>query len=192
MLQAVLLDRDGVINRERADYVKSWAEFELLPGALDALHCLAMRNVPVLVITNQSCVGRGIVAPNTLDEIHFRLRELVLHAGGRLDAFYVCPHTPETHCYCRKPMPGLLLRAARDFGLNLERCVFVGDSLTDYLVARAVGCAPLLVRSGRQGPELCDLVGPDVPVVADLAAAVELILCGPVARSRVQEVHHAV
>lgn len=192
MLQAVLLDRDGVINRQRPDYVKSWSEFELLPGALDALHCLAVRNVPVLVITNQSCVGRGIVAPSTLDEIHERLRTLVLHAGGRLDAFYVCPHTPETHCNCRKPMPGLLLRAARDFQLNLARCVFVGDALTDYLAARAAGCSPLLVRSGRQGPELSDMVSADVPVVADLAAAVELILCGPVARSRQQEVRHAV
>lgn len=179
MLQAVFLDRDGVINRQRAGYVTSWSEFELLPGALHALCCLAALSVPILVITNQSAVGRGLISPGELDDIHERLRALVEEAGGRLDGFYVCPHSPETNCRCRKPWPGLLLQAARDFHLQQQGCIFVGDALSDYLAARAAGCNSILVRSGRQGPQLSDMVGPDVPVVADLAAAAELILNSP-------------
>ncbi|MFN8469205.1 MAG: HAD family hydrolase [Caldilineaceae bacterium] len=153
-LHAVFLDRDGTLNRERADYVKSWQEFEWLPGALDALAVLATLDVPVLVVTNQSALGRGILDPSALHAIHAQARAEALAAGGRVDDFLICPHAPADGCACRKPKPGLLLQAAARYNLDLQCCVFVGDSLTDMQAAEAAGCGWLLVRTGRQGTSL--------------------------------------
>jgi D-glycero-D-manno-heptose 1,7-bisphosphate phosphatase len=152
--QAIFLDRDGTINRERADYVKTWQEYEWLPGALSALAALAKLEVPILVVTNQSVVGRGILAAGALQAIHAQARAEALAAGGRLDDFLICPHAPADLCACRKPKPGLLLEAAARYNLDLRRCVFVGDSITDMQAAVAAGCAWLLVRTGRQGATL--------------------------------------
>lgn len=181
--RALFLDRDGVINRQVAGYVTSWEEVELLPGALAALARLAAFDGPVLVISNQSAIARGLVAAETVAEIHARLRALVATAGGRIDGFYVCPHHPEAGCGCRKPRPGLLQRAAAEHGLALEKCVFVGDAVTDYQAALAAGCASILVRSGRQGGQIDALAasvhaaqGVDTAapvVVANLAAAAD-------------------
>lgn len=156
MLQGILLDRDGVINRERSDYVKSWQEFEWLPGVLPALASLATLALPICVLTNQSAIGRGIVIASQIDEIHWRLQRCVRDAGGRIDAFFVCPHHPDARCECRKPKPGLLYQAAHTFALDLRNCVFVGDSITDYQAALAAGCHAILVRSGLQGASLED------------------------------------
>jgi D-glycero-D-manno-heptose 1,7-bisphosphate phosphatase len=185
-LQAVFLDRDGTINRERADYVKSWQEYEWLPGSLAALTALARLDVPIFVVTNQSAVGRGILDGGALDAIHAQLRAEVVAAGGRLDGFLVCPHAPQDHCTCRKPQPGLLLAAARLYHLELSRCVFVGDTVTDMQAAVAAGCASILVRTGRQGEQLDTLLagiatdGALVSVVADLDAAVHLLAAASV------------
>ena len=153
-LQAIFVDRDGTLNRERADYVKSWQEYEWLPGALDALAVLAMLGVPILVVTNQSAIGRGILDPGVLHAIHAQAQAEAQAAGGRLDDFLVCPHAPADNCACRKPKPGLLLDAAVRYNLDLQRCVFVGDSLTDMQAAEAAGCPWILLRSGRQGSAL--------------------------------------
>ncbi len=152
--QAIFLDRDGTLNRERADYVKSWQEYEWLPGALDALAVLATLGVPILVVTNQSAIGRGILDSGVLHAIHAQAQAEAQAAGGRLDDFLICPHAPADSCACRKPKPGLLLDAAMRYNLDLRRCVFVGDSLTDMQAAAAAGSAWLLVRTGRQGPTL--------------------------------------
>lgn len=152
--QAIFLDRDGTLNRERADYVKSWQEYEWLPGALDALAMLAALDAPILVVTNQSAIGRGILDFGVLHTIHARARAEAQAAGGRLDDFLVCPHAPAAGCACRKPRPGLLLQAAARYNLDLRKCVFVGDSLTDMQAAAAAGCLCILVRTGRQGPAL--------------------------------------
>lgn len=178
MLQAILLDRDGVINRERADYVKCWEELDILPGALAALRRLAAVPVPICVVTNQSAIGRKLVAAQTVDAIHRRLAARVAAQGGRIDAFFVCPHHPDAGCACRKPQPGLLLQAAQRFGLDLRRCILVGDSFTDHLAAAAVHCPSILVQSGRQGHQLPRALqgAVDVPLVADLSAAVDQIL----------------
>jgi len=178
MLQAILLDRDGVINRERVDYVKCWEEMEILPGALAALRLLAGLSIPICVLTNQSAIGRRIVSAQTVHELHTRLAALVAAHGGRLDAFFVCPHRPDEGCTCRKPKPGLLLQAAQRFGLDLTRCVFVGDSDTDRMAAMAVGCPSILVQTGRRGvalPHLPDDAA-DVSIVTDLTVAAEDIL----------------
>ena len=180
-MQAIFLDRDGVINRERADYVKAWDEFEFLPAVLPALRTLARLDVPILVISNQSAIGRGLVSQATVEAIHQRARRLIEQAGGRVDGFFVCPHRPDEGCDCRKPKPGLLLQAAAAFAVDLAEAVFIGDARSDYQAALAAGCRPLLVRSGRQGAQLATLFGADVatPVVDDLAAAVDHLLNQP-------------
>jgi D-glycero-D-manno-heptose 1,7-bisphosphate phosphatase len=181
MRQALFLDRDGVINRERADYVKSRQEFELLPGVLLALARLSILQMPLIVISNQSAIGRGLVSLATVNGIHAQLQRLVNTAGGHLDAFYICPHLPADACACRKPKPGLLLQAAAEFNLDLAASLFVGDTYTDYLAAQAVGCDVILVQTGRQGLQLPALLAnhPSVPIVPDLAAAVSMILDVP-------------
>lgn len=175
-LQAVLLDRDGVINVERADYVKSWHELRLLPRVLPALRRLAQWPVPICVLTNQSAIGRGVIDRETVDGIHQRLAALVAAHGGRIDAFFVCPHHPDARCSCRKPQPGLLRQAAQRFNLDLARCVFIGDAVTDHGAAVAAGCPSILVESGRQGPQLRRLLGDAAPpIVPDLFDAVALL-----------------
>jgi D-glycero-D-manno-heptose 1,7-bisphosphate phosphatase len=180
-MQAILLDRDGVINRERADYVKSWAEFEFLPGALPALCQLATLSIPILVVSNQSAIGRGLVSWAEVAQIHRRAAVWIAQAGGRIDDFFVCPHRPDEDCACRKPRPGLLQQAAAAYGLDLTDCLFVGDSVTDVQAAQAVGCPTILVQTGRQGAQLRTRFGGAgaPPLVADLAAAVALIVAQP-------------
>ncbi|RIK39974.1 MAG: D-glycero-beta-D-manno-heptose-1,7-bisphosphate 7-phosphatase [Chloroflexi bacterium] len=178
MMSGIFLDRDGVINCERADYVKRWDEFEFLPAVLPALRSLARLDLPILVISNQSAIGRGLSSRATVDAIHQQARQLIQRAGGRIDGFFVCPHRPDEGCGCRKPKPGLLFQAAAAFGFALADTIFIGDALTDYQAAMAAGCRPLLVRSGRQGAQLSTLLGNDVAVtiVHDLAAAARHIM----------------
>lgn len=149
MQPAIFLDRDGVINRNRTDHVKSWAEFEFLPGVLDALRRLAQLEWPVVVISNQAIVGRGLVSRQTIDEIGEQMTSIVWSVGGRIDRVFYCPHRPEEHCECRKPRPGLLLSAAHEMGLDLTRSFFVGDAESDVRAAQVVGCRPVLVKTGR-------------------------------------------
>jgi D-glycero-D-manno-heptose 1,7-bisphosphate phosphatase len=176
-LQALLLDRDGTLNVERADYVREPEALQILPGVLEALARAAQWQVPVLVLTNQSCVGRGLVAPQMLDAIHAHLRAQVEAAGGRIDGFFVCPHHPDAGCACRKPRPGLLLQAATAFGLDLGQCIFIGDSSTDLQAAHAAGCPAIYVGTGRQGPTPGHpvLTGA-VTVATSLAAALDLLV----------------
>ena len=175
---AIFVERDGTINAERSDYVKSLDEFEYLPGAVEALARLGQLNIPVIIVTNQSAIGRGIASAARIDEIHAALVARVYEAGGRLDAVYVCPHHPEARCSCRKPKPGMLLAAATRFGLLLHRCAFIGDSVTDLGVAKAAGCKPFLVRTGLHAQEVTELAKVDSSVVIadDLTDAVSLIL----------------
>ena len=146
---AVFLDRDGVINVNRPDHVKSWTEFEFLPGALAALARLAALNLPVIVVTNQAIVNRGMVPQPVVDEINCRMAAEIVRAGGRIDAVIYCPHRPEEACRCRKPQPGLLLEAARRYRLDLRRSVLIGDALSDIEAGQAAGCQTILVLTGR-------------------------------------------
>lgn len=175
---AIFLDRDGVINHDRPGFVKSWAEFEFLPGVLDALRLLAATPYAIVVITNQSAVGRGLLTLQTLDEIHARMLQVIRAAGGRVDAIYYCPHHPDAGCLCRKPRPGLLLQAARDLDLDLSRCWLIGDSPRDLRSAAAAGVQAILVRTGHGEAALCLITSslPAIFVAADLREAVEHIL----------------
>ena len=150
---AIFLDRDGVINRDRPDYVKSWAEFEFLPGVLEALRQLAATPYAIVVVTNQSAIGKGLVSQAAVDGIHNQMLAAVDEAGGRIDALYYCPHHPQAGCDCRKPRPGLLMQAAGDLGLDLSQSWLIGDSLRDLQCAVAAGVRPILVRTGHG--EMC-------------------------------------
>jgi D-glycero-D-manno-heptose 1,7-bisphosphate phosphatase len=146
---AIFLDRDGVINRNRPDHVKTWSEFEFLPGTLEALQHLTHLGWPVVVISNQAVVGHGLVSRETVEDINTHMVAVVQSVGGRIDQVLYCPHRPEEGCDCRKPRPGLLLRAADRLGLDLSRSFFVGDAESDVRAAQAVGCRPVLVKTGR-------------------------------------------
>lgn len=179
---AVYLDRDGVIIENRDAYVRDWADVAFLPGALAALRRLARAPYRVVLVTNQSAVGRGLVPLARAEAITARVAAAVRAAGGRVDGWYLCPHRPGEGCACRKPAPGLLLRAAAELGLDPARSYLVGDALTDLQAARAAGARGVLVLTGRgraQAALLAAEPGPSWPVVADLGAAVEWILARP-------------
>jgi D-glycero-D-manno-heptose 1,7-bisphosphate phosphatase len=145
---AIFIDRDGVINcRRPGDYVLDWSQFVFMPGIREALQQLSSLGLPMIIISNQAAVGKGLLGPAGLEAITARMNE-ALHADGTsLAAAYYCTHRIEDHCPCRKPKPALLLSAAADFNIDLTRSVFVGDSETDAQAARAAGCASVLFGS---------------------------------------------
>ncbi len=147
--QAIFLDRDGVICKNRADYVKNRDEFLFLPGVKQAIATLSKLNIPIVVITNQSAIGRGLVSAETVAEIHRQMTAEIAAAGGRIDKVLFCPHRPEENCACRKPEPGMLLQASQELQIDLTRSFLVGDALTDLLAGQRVGCRNFLVLTGR-------------------------------------------
>ncbi|MBX3002278.1 MAG: HAD-IIIA family hydrolase, partial [Caldilineaceae bacterium] len=155
------------------------AEFCFLPGALTALQTLATLDWPIVVVTNQSAIGRGFVTQAAVEQIHQRMIDAIHAAGGRIDAIFYCPHHPEDSCDCRKPRPGLLHQAQARLQIDLTRSILIGDAVSDLQAAQVVGCFPILVKSGRgwaqldQWPrEKMDEIG----VAEDLADAVPQIL----------------
>jgi D-glycero-D-manno-heptose 1,7-bisphosphate phosphatase len=178
MRPGVFLDRDGVINSNRPDHVKSWTEFEFLPGALGALNRLAKLDWPIAVVTNQSIIGRGLASQETVEEINARMMAEVRAAGGRIDGIWYCPHAPGAGCTCRKPAPGLLIAAADALDLDLRRSFLIGDALSDIQAAQAAGVWPIMVRTGRGAGQLqsTSFSGqPELVIVDDLQAAVDWV-----------------
>ena len=181
MRAAIFLDRDGVINQNRADYVKTWEEVSFLPGVFPALARLSRMPFCIVLVSNQSPIGRGILTSAEVEAINRRMVAEIERRGGRIDAVYYCPHRPDEGCDCRKPRPGMLLRAAGELDLDLSASYLVGDAVSDVEVALAAGCSPILVLTGRgtdQQPLLRQRGYTSVPVAADLAGAVRLLL-GP-------------
>jgi D-glycero-D-manno-heptose 1,7-bisphosphate phosphatase len=179
-IKGILLDRDGTVNVERADYVRSVEQFVLLPGVIKAFAELAVFGLPVVVVTNQSAIARGLISERDLESIHEHLSSVARKTGLELRGILVCPHHPEAGCPCRKPRPGLLLCAAAQLGIRPEECLMIGDSINDFLAARAAGAAVIMVRSGRQGGQLDALFGDPLstsdppPIVQGLLDAVRL------------------
>jgi histidinol-phosphate phosphatase family protein len=178
---AIFLDRDGVINEDRKDYVKSWEEFRFINGVRSALRKIRQAGIPTAIITNQSVVGRGIIPEAELFDLNNRLLKEVQKSGGRITKIYYCPHHPDDHCRCRKPRIGLLKKAARELNLDLKKCVFVGDSLKDLQAGNRAGCRTVLVQTGQGRESLIKILSgktrikPDW-VCDDLASATPLIL----------------
>ena len=146
---AIFLDRDGVINVNRADHVKSWAEFEFLPGVLESINRLAKTDLPIFIVTNQAIINRGTITTATLDDIHGRMLAAIAAADGRVTKVYYCPHDNDEQCACRKPEPGMLLQAAAEYNIDLTRSFIVGDAWTDVQAGLAVGARSILVMTGR-------------------------------------------
>jgi len=179
-ITTVFLDRDGVINVDSPDYIKSWAEFRFIPGSREAIARLIEYDIAVIVITNQSAVNRGMVSRKTLEQMHDRMCRAVVASGGKIADIFYCPHRPDENCSCRKPKPGLIRAAQRRHGIDLSGAVMVGDSAKDIRTGRAAGCGrTILVQTGNgkhAGREL-EAAGesPD-HVAADLDRAVSWIL----------------
>lgn len=179
-LEMVLLDRDGVISRNRDDYVKSWGEFEFLPGAFENLRRLNDAGLRLAVVTSQSLVGRGMVPRATVDDINARMHAALAAAGVRMDGVYTCPHHPDDGCDCRKPAPGLVLRAARELKFDPARSCIIGDVYGDAMAGIAAGCRfACVIPSNRDpGPRPpADRLPPDRLIeAAGLAEAVDHVL----------------
>jgi D-glycero-D-manno-heptose 1,7-bisphosphate phosphatase len=171
----IFLDRDGVIVRSRSDYVKNWDEVGVLSGAPEAIARLCRAGHRVMVFTNQSAVGRGILPASELDGIHRRLSRLVASRGGEISRYFVCPHRPSDDCPCRKPRPGLLLHAAAEVGADLRSAFVVGDQFCDLEAAWSVGSRAVLVPSGETGALRQSSRGSYL-LACDLSQAADLIL----------------
>lgn len=177
MGKLVILDRDGVINQDSDDYIKSVDEWVPLPGSLRAIARLNQAGFYVAVATNQSGIARGLYDLETLDAMHAKMQRLLADVDGRVDKIVFCPHGPDDACLCRKPKPGMYQQIAAHFGLSLKGIPVVGDSARDLQAAQAVGARPILVRTGKgertlqQQPEWMDNLCFD-----DLSQVVDFLL----------------
>ena len=179
-LKVIFLDRDGVINRDSADYIKSWSEFEFLPGSLEAIRRLTLSGFTSIVITNQSAINRHMMSRKELDYMHAMMKTAVRSHGGEIKDIFFCPHTPEDRCDCRKPKPGLIYQARQKYQVDLAAAAMIGDSAKDIECARNAGCGhAVLVHTGDGAAAESILkarkILPDY-VARDLLAAVDWIL----------------
>lgn len=176
-MRLIILDRDGVINQDSDDYIKSVDEWQPLPGSIEAIAKLSMNDYRIVVATNQSGIARGYFDLDALNQMHDKMHKLVNDAGGAIDAVLFCPHSPDDGCECRKPKPGMYKDVGERLRIDLKDVPVVGDSLRDLQAADAVGARPLLVRTGK-GERTIAKLGDDLayPVYEDLAAVVEMLL----------------
>ncbi len=177
MKKIIILDRDGVINYDSAEYIKSPDEWHAIPGSLEAIARLNRAGYHVFVVTNQSGIGRGYYDVCTLDLIHEKMVAELASVGGHIEEVLFCPHLPAANCFCRKPEIGLLLQIQQKYSVDLTDVFFIGDKLTDVQAARKSGCKPLLILSHLKmaevdsNPELVN-----VPHFLNLSEAVEYVV----------------
>lgn len=149
MYPAIFLDRDGVIIENRSEYVRSWDDVAIFGQALTALARIKSSPYKIIVVTNQSAVGRGIISLEAVHEVNIRLVRVIEQTGGRIDGIYICPHAPKDNCDCRKPKPGLVLQATDDLSLDLKDSILIGDTLSDVKAGQSAGVnKTALVRTG--------------------------------------------
>jgi histidinol-phosphate phosphatase family protein len=148
-VKAIFLDRDGVLTREKPDYVKTPNELEILPGIGPPLRALRERGFRLVIVTNQSVVGRRLATHDDLARIHEKLQSELKRMGCYIDAIYYCPHVPDERCSCRKPQPGLILKAAKDLGINVNQSWMIGDKEIDLEAAKRAGCRGVRVEANR-------------------------------------------
>lgn len=187
-MKLIILDRDGVINHEREDYVKSAKECVPIDGSIDAVARLSKAGFTVVIATNQSGLARGKFDLDDLESMHAKLTQLVIEQGGEIAAIFYCPHAPEDLCKCRKPLPGMLDAIEAEFNTSVEGCYFIGDSLRDLQAGLSKGCVPILVKTGNgvktlsqwaDKNSLTDLSAPSLgeeQVFENLAAATDFII----------------
>ena len=176
MKKAFFLDRDGVVNTE-VDYLSDPEKVEIIPGVVEALREIHRHGYLAIVVTNQSGVARGMYEESDVHQVHERIQQMI--APEKIDAFYYCPHHPECTgtCDCRKPLPGMLERAAIEYDIELTRSFMIGDRLSDLGAGRAANCAGvMLVKTGYGETVLAKGVPADTPIAADLLDAVHKLL----------------
>ncbi len=171
MKKLIILDRDGIINYDSAEYIKSPDEWHAIPGSLEAIAQLNRAGFTVVVATNQSGVGRGYYDVSTLDLIHEKMLFELASVGGYIEEIFFCPHLPADHCNCRKPKPGLLQKIQKKYNADFSNVFFIGDKMSDVEAARSVGCKPLLVLGESQQKPV-----KDVPCFTKLNEAVEYVI----------------
>ena len=155
MYPSIFLDRDGVLIENRSDYVRHWSQVKIIPEAIRALSLAPIKKYKIVIVTNQSAVGRGLILLTVAQKINQRLINLIRDHGGQIDSVYMCPHKPEDGCSCRKPLPGLLLRAANDLSLDLQRSWMIGDAWSDVQAGEAAGMrGTILLKTGRGTEQL--------------------------------------
>ena len=178
-MKLIVIDRDGVINEDSDDYIKSPDEWVPVPGSLEAIVRLNRAGFIVTVATNQSGLSRGYFDLKTLSAIHRKMESMLFEQGGRVDAVFYCPHGPKDNCECRKPKPGLLNDIGYRFQVNMSSVMFIGDTISDIKAAKAAKAKPVLVRTGK-GKNTEQLLEEnsfnDVPVYENLFEAVDFIL----------------
>jgi D-glycero-D-manno-heptose 1,7-bisphosphate phosphatase len=179
-IKLVIVDRDGTINHESAEFIKSADEWVALPGALEAIARLGHAGWHVVVASNQSGLGRGLFEVSDLNEIHTKMHQQLAAAGGRIDAVFYCPHAPDDGCACRKPASGLFEQISDRYGMGLKGVPVVGDAARDLVAGVALGCEPHLVLTGKgaayRGRELPGTFPTETRVHADLAAFADYLL----------------
>jgi D-glycero-D-manno-heptose 1,7-bisphosphate phosphatase len=180
MQSAIFLDRDGVIIQNQPNYIRDWSEVQFFSQALEALAWLSTTSFKVVIITNQSVVGRGIVSLQAAEEINRRVVQEIQRAGGRIDGVFMCPHAPEDGCECRKPRPGLLRQAAQALSIDLPRSMIIGDALADLQAGQAAGTQRLvLVRTGRGADQEAEVIAaclPNLSIYDNLSQALPHLL----------------
>jgi D-glycero-D-manno-heptose 1,7-bisphosphate phosphatase len=173
-MKLVILDRDGTINEDSEQHVRSPEEFRPIKGSLEAIARLTQADYRIVVATNQSGIARGFLDTRTLFAIHDTLLRALAQVGGRIDAFFFCPHAADAGCQCRKPQPGMLLEAGRRFNVALADVYMVGDALRDLQAAAAAGARPVLVLTGKGAKTSAEgKLPPGTRVFPDLAAFAE-------------------
>lgn len=176
-MRLVILDRDGVINEDSDEFIKSPDEWKPLPGSLEAIAQLSNAGWRVVVATNQSGLSRKLFDIDNLHAIHAKMHSMVNEYGGVIDAIFFCPHGPKDNCDCRKPKPGMLQQIAQRLRINLTGVPVIGDSLRDLQAAQAVGAQPILVRTGKGTQTLYSAEGLDgIPIYCDLKQAANALL----------------
>ncbi len=178
-IEAVFSDRDGVLIENRPDYVRFLNQVQFIPNVLSATKRLADAGVPLIIVTNQSAVGRGIASKEQIEEIQEYVVEAIAKAGGQVIGSYICPCSPEQNCDCRKPKPGMFLQAAAELGVNPLQCAMVGDAVSDMQAGIAVGCDCYMVETGRGMEQKMKLTESEIAktkFVSDFSQAVDLIL----------------
>lgn len=174
MYKLIVLDRDGVINKDSPLYIRSPAEWHAVPGSIEAIAKLYRYGYKIVVATNQSGIARGYLTKDALDEIHKKMLGQIKEAGGHIEAIFICPHGPEDCCECRKPKPGLLLQAAKQFNIDPAEMLVIGDSTRDMLAAQNCGAAAIFIETDKKD-HLAAAKKAGIPIYADLAAAVNSV-----------------
>ncbi len=155
MQPAIFLDRDGVLIENKPDYVRDWSEVHIFPKVLGALTLPRAKNYKIVIVTNQSGIGRNLIPLGTAQGINQKLVQVIQENGAQIDGVYMCPHRPEEHCDCRKPRPGLILQAASELEIDLQRSWMVGDAWSDLLAGKAAGIpGGIILRTGRGTEQL--------------------------------------